>query len=366
MGDSPGGSGLSRILLLLDQKENAQLLAEEIGDRHHVALAQSVDDLEQSCDLLVVDGRALDRTWELVRARRRAELPLYLPVLLVTSRPTVKMITRQVWRSIDELIITPIEKPELRARVEVLLRVRAQSLELRTRALSAEQALSSRDEVVQMVSHDLRNPLNVVLSYTSLLLETGADTLAPRQLDHLRAIYRAVHQMSRLTQDLLEMARLEAGAVPIAPAPAEPAELVRTACEQHRLAAEGRGVNLTCDLHGELPVLQLDRDRIDQLLGNLIANALRFSPPGGRVEVSAAPTAGGVRFAVNDQGPGLSEDDARRVFDRFWRGSTEPGAAGLGLAIARGIAEAHGGRIGVTSTPGKGAEFWFVIPSSGD
>jgi signal transduction histidine kinase len=354
-------AGVNRILLLMDQKENQELLAVELSHEHEVRIAGS-DALDESFDLLVLDGRSLDRLWERVHERKAAEQPVLLPVLLVTSRPNVKMITRHLWRSVDELIITPIERPELRARIQVLLRARRLSLDLRRQAQQAEQAARMRDEIMAMVSHDLRNPLNVVLSNASMLLQT-ATCLEAKQRDQLKAMHRAVGQMSRLTQDLVDVSGLESGQVKVHTGEAAPETLVQEACRQHESIAESRSITLRCEVAEPLPQVCADRHRLDQLFGNLIGNALKFTPAGGTVVVRAAPAGERVRFSVSDDGPGLTEAEQDRVFERFWQGRrSEGGGVGLGLAIARAIAEAHGGRIGVNSRPEEGSEFWFELP----
>jgi signal transduction histidine kinase len=115
----------------------------------------------------------------------------------------------------------------------------------------------------------------------------------------------------------------------------------------------------------QAPAVAADPDRIDQLFGNLIGNALRFTPAGGRILVTAGVAGECVRFSVTDSGPGISAQELPRVFDRFWQGSgSEGGGAGLGLAIATRIVEAHGGRIGVDSQPGEGSTFWFELPTA--
>lgn len=354
---------MKRILLLLDQKENQQLLAAELAREHEVLAGAADEDLEQDFDLCVVDGSSLDRLWERVRARKEREQPIFLPILLVTSRPGVKMITRHLWRSVDELIITPIEKPELRARIEVLLRARALSLLLRQRADEAERAARTRDEVLAMVSHDLRNPLNLVMTSGSFLLESAAE-LAPRQREQLRMIYRAAEQMNRLIQDLLEVSGMEAGHIAVEPR-SEPVEpLMREACSALEHAAGAKAIRLTCEPEDDLPRVRADRDRLLQVFGNLIGNALKFTPEGGEVRVRAVRDGNQVRFSVSDTGPGIDEQDLPHVFDRFWQAQrAREGGAGLGLAIVRGIVLAHGGEIRAESEVGRGSTFSFTLPA---
>ena len=354
---------MSRILLLLDQKENRALLAEELARSHELIQAEDDAALDGAFDLCVVDGRALDRLWERVQRRKEAEQPVFLPVLLVTSRPGVKMITRHLWRSVDELIITPIEKPELQARVQILLRARTLSLELGGRAEEAERATHARDDVLAVVSHDLRNPLNLVFTSSSFLLDV-ADDLPPTYREQLGMIKRAASQMNRLIQDLLEVSSVEAGHFPME-LRAEPVEpLVREACTLLEHAARSRSIELVCRFDEAAPVVHADRERVLQVFGNLIGNAVKFTPEGGEVEIRVDRADGFVRFSVADTGAGIAEDELSHVFDRFWQARrSRDGGAGLGLAIARGIVKAHGGEMWAESAVGQGSTFTFTLPA---
>jgi signal transduction histidine kinase len=355
---------VTRILLLLDQKENQQLLAGELARRHQVHVGREDSDLDREADLLVVDGRALDRLWERIYRKKQDERPIHLPVLLVTSRPDVKMITRHVWRSVDELLITPVEKPELRARIEVLLRARSLSLALRQRAEDAEQAARTRDEVLAIVSHDLRNPLDLVMANAGFLLETHPD-LDVRAREQLQMINRAAGQMNRLIQDLLEVAGMEAGSIPVAPQPEAVEPLVREACSTLEHVASARSIEIVCEFGPGLPCVHADRDRVLQVFANLVGNALKFTPEGGRIEVRSEREESAVRFSVSDSGPGIEATDLPHVFDRFWQAQrSRAGGAGLGLAISRGIVEAHGGEMWVESELDRGSTFLFTLPAA--
>lgn len=353
---------MKRILLLLASRENRELLSAELSVEHEVLCGTGPDDLERDFDLCLVDGPSLDGMVERMAERKGREGPLFLPVLLVTARPGVKLITRALWRCVDEVLVTPVEKPELRARVEVLLRARALSLALRARADEAEQAALARDEVLAMVSHDLRNPLNLVLTSAAFLSDT-ADALSEPQRAQLRMIHRAAEQMNRLIQDLLEVSGIEAGHLRVDAAPEAVEPLVREACALLEHVAGGKKISLHVALAPGLPPVLADRGRILQVFGNLVGNALKFTPEGGMVRIEAAPEEGVVRFSVTDSGPGIPHEHLPHVFDRFWqaRRSAE-GGAGLGLAIARGIVAAHGGRLSVDSVPGAGSTFAFTLP----
>jgi signal transduction histidine kinase len=308
-----------------------------------------------------VDGRTLDKLGGRVAERKQREAPVFLPVLLVTSRPDVKLITRQVWRTVDELIVTPIGKPELRARVEILLRARALSLALRERAEEAEEAARVRDEVLALVSHDLRNPLNLILTSAELMRQLGP--LAPVQEKQLVMIQRAAARMTRLAADLLEVSGVEAAGVAIRPAAVLVGPLIQEVGEAMSHAAADVDVRLDVEAGTDGAAALADHDRIFQVLSNLIDNALKFTPAGGAVRVSAAAEEDVVRFTVADTGPGIAAADLPHVFDRFWQArQTRRGGAGLGLAIARGIIKAHGGALWAENQPDGGSAFHFTLP----
>lgn len=354
---------MNRILLLLDQRENRALLEEELARDHEVGTGETAAALEREFDLCILDGHALDRLGEQVHERREAEQPIFLPVLLVTTRPQVKLITRQLWRIVDDLIVTPIERPELRARIAIMLRARELSLELSGRIAEAERATRTRDEVLAMVAHDLRNPLNLVYTSADLLLDAGTG-LEPKQREQLQVIHRAAERMNRLIQDLLEVSSAEAGQIAIEPHSQSPEHLVREACSLSQHVAEEKSIELVCEADADLPAVQADHDRILQVFNNLIGNALKFTPEGGRVVVHAEPAPAAVRFSITDTGPGIPEADLPHIFDRFWQAErSHQGGAGLGLAIARGIIAAHGGEIRVESTVGRGSTFTFTLPA---
>jgi signal transduction histidine kinase len=172
--------------------------------------------------------------------------------------------------------------------------------------------------------------------------------------------------LTRLVEDLRDLALADAGQLSLARRPTDLRALVEHTLAAFRPAAAEKEIELTGELAPDLPPLDLDAQRIEQVLRNLISNALRYTPRGGRVRVTLAPEAGSARVEVGDTGPGIPADALPFVFERFWRGdkarARADGGAGLGLAIAKQWVTAHGGRIGVTSEAGQGARFWFTLP----
>lgn len=227
----------------------------------------------------------------------------------------------------------------------------------------AEAALRSavevRDEVMAVVSHDLRNPVGTISAASELLLEIPVPE--ERRREHLQAIHRSAERMGALIRDMLDVARIEAGRFIVNPEDVEVPEMLdEVAVIMSRIARE-RHVSVRVDAEEGLMPVRADRDRIIQVLENLVSNAVRFTPKWGTVHVTAQLEGDEVVLSVSDEGPGISEEDRVRVFDRFWKASRKEGA-GLGLAIVKGIVEAHGGVVSVESTPGEGARFSFGLP----
>ncbi len=216
-----------------------------------------------------------------------------------------------------------------------------------------------RSELISVISHEVRTPLACVLGYTSLLQTRPVDE-ATRQ-EYLSIIADEARRLEGLVGDLVDVKRIEQGRLELEPQPFDLAALVE---EQVRIF-KGRSERHTIQLDsaGEL-VVRADRNRLAQVIANLLANAVKYSPEGGAVEVDAAVRNGDVRVSVRDHGVGISEADRPRIFTKFFRGSkglAGIGGMGLGLAVSRDIVEAHGGRMGFESKVGRGSVFWFEL-----
>ena len=229
----------------------------------------------------------------------------------------------------------------------------------------ARRAVRARDDVLGVVSHDLRNPLGVIsMTATSLLGERFADETRDREALH--TIQRAAQWAQRLIQDLLDVSAIEAGGLSLERQLEDPVLLVMRVVMLHEEVAAERRLSLVTALPERLPPVDVDADRIVQALANLVGNACKFTPRGGTVRVGAEQRDGELRFVVADTGPGIPAEHAPHVFDRFWtarRGARARGT-GMGLAIVRGIAEAHGGRVALENVASGGATFVVTLPIS--
>jgi PAS domain S-box-containing protein len=225
-------------------------------------------------------------------------------------------------------------------------------------------ATGLRDRVLGVVAHDLRNPLSAIQLQAGTLTRGGPEP-ERRSQKAVEAIQSIATRMNRLIQDLLDVALMESGQLTVEPARLFPRELIAAALDLQRPLASSSFLELRIEVDADVPEIWGDRDRLLQVFENLIGNAIKFTEAGGRITAGAASREGEVVFWVADTGSGIPSEDLLRVFDRFWR-TTMGGrqGAGLGLPITKGIVEAHGGRIWVTSTPGHGTTFSFTIPKA--
>jgi signal transduction histidine kinase len=222
-----------------------------------------------------------------------------------------------------------------------------------------EETEEARRRLLADVSHELRTPLTVMQG----TLEGMLDGLYPVDEEHLAPVLEETRVLARLVEDLRTLSLSEAGNLRLHREPTDLARLVEDVVAGHRVSADAAGVSLSSEAAPALPVLEVDPARIRQVVGNLVANALRFTPPGGSIAVTASSTPRGAAVTVRDTGGGMEPDAVEHAFDRFYRSPSSPGS-GLGLPIARNLVEAHGGRIEIESAPGRGTEVRFTLPAA--
>jgi len=290
------------------------------------------------------------------------ECPVHLAL---SSGETVRVPDDVLWRKDGtsfpvQLIISPMKDAR---DVRGVVLTFTDMTEIRAAEAALHEAVRARDEVLAVVSHDLRSPIATIVAAVELL----SDVPMPLEKlgENLEIIGRAAQRSNKLIQDLLDVATIEAGRLSVRTHAVDLAQLVEELGSQMRLGADVEGIDLTVSIPAELSLVEADRDRIHQVMSNLIGNALKFTPSGGQVTVTAEGTPGGVSVTVSDTGPGIEPEMKQHLFDRFWRGhTTNLRGAGLGLAIVKGILEAHGTGVDVETELGRGSAFSFILPTA--
>jgi signal transduction histidine kinase len=385
------------ILVVDDEPANLDLLEALLESDGYTRVVRTSDARqvmplagEHHPDLILLDlhmphRHGLDVLDDLVRDTPAGS---YRPVLVLTADATLEARDQALVRGARDFVTKPFDATEVLLRVENLLDTRVLHLEeraLRERAEAAEAralealaeaqlATSERERLLAVVAHDLRNPLGAISMYAEVLASLQPDDARAPQSEAeersqrytrtaLTTIHASAGTMQRLVQDLLDASTLKGGVLRMvrAPVPAStPADEVRA---QFAPRAEAQGVTLRVEAPDTL--VTIDAGRVTQLLSNLVGNALRVTPSGGTIGVKLALHEDGTALvgSVSDSGPGIPSSLMPHLFTAFWRGDRrDRTGVGLGLWIARAIAEGHGGDLTAVSTPGAGATFSFVLP----
>ncbi|HLL21757.1 MAG TPA: ATP-binding protein [Kofleriaceae bacterium] len=280
------------------------------------------------------------------------------PIVLVTGQQDETLLQAAVDAGVTDFFPKGDLSPRrLALRVRFAIRIGRAEAESAKSLAQATLAARARDDVLAVVSHDLRGPLHAI----SLACEALREEVAGSAARYLGAIERASHRAERLITDLLEASAIENGALQLARGTIDASSLVKQAAADHELLVKESGGQITAHFPEELTLVSADRDRVLQVLSNLIGNALKHAR-GAPIDIELKKNGKHAIIAVRDHGPGIEEAALPHVFDRYWHGRTKKGGAGLGLAIAKGIVDAHGGSINVASKPGEGAEFSFTLP----
>jgi PAS domain S-box-containing protein len=228
-----------------------------------------------------------------------------------------------------------------------------------------KQMEHAKDEFLAMTSHELKSPITSILATFKLLASGTMGDVSAEADELLAGAERNAERLSLLVSDILDLQRMNLGADPLRLSACDAAELARNVVDMMSPVATDAGLALT--VSGEAPKLTCDVERVEEVIMNLLSNAIRFSPNGSKIDVQVSSTDSDVEFAVQDDGPGIAEDHLEQVFEKFWQADAsdarEAGGSGLGLAIAKAIVENHGGRIWVESGLGRGATFRFVLPA---
>jgi signal transduction histidine kinase len=223
-----------------------------------------------------------------------------------------------------------------------------------------------RSDFLSMVSHELKAPLSSLLMQISVVLDGLAGEVTPKQSDMLSKAKEKTKGMITLVNDILDYRRLQEGKSIQKIEGLDLAEILQRTIELMRLSAEEKGVSITCEIAEDLPLFSGDRGGMEAVFVNLVSNAIKYTPRGGKVDVSLNKKDKEIRLVVADTGIGISSNDIDRIFEKFYRIKTERtksiAGSGLGLSIVKGIVDAHGGEVHVRSEEGKGTTFTVILP----
>jgi signal transduction histidine kinase len=338
------------------------------GEREHADRGLSEKRAAEEIADLVVDRARDDADAVLARARSKADQAIETPsgaaVHDVSHARTLEDDVLAAERaSADERL--RVEREESHRLLVSLLPLEREKTDrfLLTERVRSDHALAQRDDFLGMVSHDLRNLLGGIVMSAGIVSGSSAADQPGEVLVGMKRIQRYAARMNRLIGDLLDVVSLDSGTLAISRAPVDVAAIVAEAADAFRDAAAAKGIALQVEC-GALPaVVQLDHDRILQVLANLLSNSLKFTPRGGTVTLDATADGASVRVSVVDSGCGIAPELLESIFERFWQvGKNDRRGVGLGLYISRCIVEAHGGEIHADSEPGQGTTLSFALP----
>ena len=278
---------MKKILLLLEHKQNRYLLSQSLQEAGYEVLSLSANEnlleLNNRFDLCILDPIALDKCSNWVQATKKAEEPVFLPFLLMTSRTDVKMITRHLWKTIDELIANPIEKVELQVRIEALLQTRQLCLKLKTANDNLRNLNELKSRFISVASHEFRNPLHIILAYAQILYRGGEKLTSEKKQELFKRIRASANKMTNTLDDVLVLTK---------------GELTEQKCNLQLLDLEDFCRQLIAEIHigtatnheinftikGEYIKSYLDENLLRQILTNLLTNAVKYSPLDSKVD----------------------------------------------------------------------------------
>ncbi|MGI8502501.1 MAG: ATP-binding protein [Hassallia sp.] len=356
---------MCKILLLIEHKENRRLLSECLETRYEVFspdFDNELSSLPESFDLCILDGRALDRYSHWLQATKKAQEPVFLPFLLVTSRRDVGMVTRHLWRTIDELIITPVEKVELQARGEMLFQRRKLSLELKIANDNLQEINEIKTRFISIASHEIRNPLHTISAFAQILLHRSSDKLTEeKKHDFYVKIKAYVKKITDILDDILLLSKGELGKQKINPAAINLTDFCIQIIEETQLINKN-----IINFFGQDKYITacIDEKLLRHIITNLLTNAIKYSPQDSPIDLELISNEEEVIFHIKDKGIGITPEDQQHLFESFYRASNVgsiPGT-GLGLAIAKQCVDLHNGKIAVKSEVGVGTTFTVTLP----
>lgn len=345
---------MERIILIIKNVRNERLLKSELESRYTVITAKERDGLEQSFDMGIVDGPMLDEFHRRILLKRHAQEPLFLPFLLVTTRKDIGYATRHLWKIVDELIFSPIERIELQARIEILLRARRYSIQIKNR-------LEEIETFSHAIGHDLKGPLRAIKTFSSYIRDDCINHIPERCRDYLSRILANSERMEQMQDAIFTF--MNTGCRGIVKEKVSLDNLINSTLEELNREIEKTGalININCSVE-----LITDRTLLRLILRNLIENSLTYvdKDTSPEIDISCHKSEDYAIIEVSDNGIGIPEDKREEIFKPFVRlHSIEkyPGT-GLGLSIVKKCAELLEGFVGVRPNREKGSTFWLRLP----
>jgi signal transduction histidine kinase len=358
---------MKKILLLLEHKQNRYLLSQSLQEAGYEVLSPSADDdlkeLHNTFDLCILGAVALDKFSDWVEATKKAEEPVFLPFLLITSRSDVRMATRHLWKTIDELITNPIEKIELQVRIEALLQKRQLSLKLKAANDNLQNLNELKSRFISVASHEFRNPLHIILAYAQMLYRGGEKLNSEKKKQLFSRIKASAKKMTNTLDDVLILTKGELTEQKCNLQILDLKEFCQQLVAEIKIgSANNQDINFT--VQGEFKKAYFDENLLRHILTNLLTNALKYSPLETGVDFDLIFQDTEIIFKIKDTGIGIPLKDQTHLFESFRRASNvgEIPGTGLGLAIVKQSVDLHGGTIAVDSEDGVGTTFTVVLP----
>jgi len=352
----------SELLVVDDNKLNREMLSRRLQRKGYVVTEaengnQALELIEsRTFDLALLDimmpGISGIEALEVVRRRHSAA---ELPVIMATAKSQSEDIVEALRLGANDYVTKPIDFPVLLARVQT--------------HLNLKRLFKLKDEFLSIASHDLKNPLFVIVCQTYLIQNKvpPGTPMTEEAFDMINKISHHARTMQQIIADFLDFQSVEEGHIKLSVFPIDLGELVERVVENQRSYSAEKQITLNHHADDNLPKTTADEKRIEQVVQNLVGNAIKFTPQGGEIHVHTRGLENAVMVEISDSGPGLTEQDLQRVFVKFGRLSNTPTggekSSGLGLAIAKKMVDLHGGHIGVrNNSEGPGATFWFSLP----
>lgn len=372
MSNPPGDR--QTLLVVDDAPENIEALAALLRDTYKVqaardgARALKVARSERPPDLVLLDIVMPEMDgYEVCRQLKADPATAGIPVIFLTGKTTPEDEARGFKVGAVDYITKPFVPEIVRARVKTHLDLVMQQRELACKNVQLEELMAQKDEFLGMAVHDLRNPLANLIGYAKYLLQRLSRSDDARVISILESMSDSGEFMLGLVEDLLSISELESGKLKLRKVEVELPRLLQHTTGHLQFLADQKEIEICLSAAEELPPMQLDTQKLEQVVNNLVGNAVKFCSQGARIEVELTrPSSALVKVAVRDNGPGIPEAEQHKLFQAFGttsvRGSAGERSTGLGLMICKRLVEAHQGQIGVESQVGQGTTFWFTLP----